>query len=497
MGIFGLPYYGKNRWKPDFSSGRSKWSRFKKGLDYGLDAVEQITSGKPNWERVYGDVKGIYGSTRGRSTPLGRSKGGGRGRGQARPRKRLPSGGPGPVRPPPRKRPRYNPRRGTYLTNGIVGRAFGRARMGMRKRGGYNFSKGGVMRRVESHTVIEQDKVVYVGHAAAGTKYVFDMIFESLVRKLAQIAGHHIKSMDAKVYEENLATHASANYVIMQWVAGDEGAIRKVTYNVPVNATWSTMADGVKLAWLVDFQTAHTAAFFERFRLIEIQWAFNPSTTNAVNLAKFPLSSTYLSMETSSQLTLQNRTLANSGANPEHHDSMLDVENNPLEGYKYATVGNGFVLKWTNDFTAPSVPFIANATTAVLTGDPDNASFTAQEQSMLSQPPAKHTFQRCYRSAKVALLPGQLRRNYLSYAKTFHINELLRKMKAYLLTPSAANRVFFGKCEMFAFEKSMHTNDANEPNMSIGVECNVFYKMKCWYKTPRILVQNEGPVPIA
>lgn len=376
--------------------------------------------------------------------------------------------------------------RGRYFTTGRYLPPF----LSTRKALGGKFAKKGAMMRTEKGGVVEQDKCVYIGHAAGAPAKVMRIVFMALTRKLLNVMGHHIKTFKEEYFDDDTTTTSANHSIRISWVPGDVGARRAVATTITSNQTVESIAENLLTAFITDFQAANTAAPFERFRLIEIKKVFSSTAAVELKTVNIPMSEMYVDLLVKSELTLQNRTLANSGANPEHHDSMLDVENNPIEGYKYSTVGTGFVMKWTNDLTAPHVAFVADEDSAVITGDPDNANLTAEEQDLLQRPPSNHAFQKCYRTRKVMLPPGGLKRNYLNLRKTYHINQLLRSCKNYLLG-TTAERQYLGKSEMFAFEKMMHTTDITEPDMSIGYECNTFYAACVWYKTPRILVDKD------
>jgi len=371
-----------------------------------------------------------------------------------------------------------------YVTTGRMAGNFKRVKW---KRGS-QYAKKGFMMRTEKGGVIEQDKCVYVGHTSGAPDKILRVLFHCIIRKIYALASTQMKTFKEEIFNDDSTTTETVTRFDLVWIDGDAGDRRVVSIIPAAESTYESVADSLQSAFVTDFQTAHAAAAFSRFRMIELRYVLSAGTTT-INKAKLPLSELYFKMNCVSELTLQNRTLANSGVNPEHHDSMLDVENNPVEGYKYRVPGTGFVMKWTNDTTAPSVPFIADSASGVITGDPDDANLTTEEQDLLQRPPTSFAFQRCSRSVKCVLGPGALKRNKLTHTATYHVNKILHGLKEHLL--GNANRCFVGKSEMFAFEKMMHTTDATEPDISIGYECNTTYYGLVWFKSPKILMDKD------
>ena len=82
-------------------------------------------------------------------------------------------------------------------------------------------------------------------------------------------------------------------------------------------------------------------------------------------------------------------------------------------------------------------------------------------------------FYRVKARSMVKLGPGIIKSSNLSYEKTLTVDGFLRAM---LQEYESTTHVFpFGKSVLFAFEKMMHTDDADEPDMNIGYEINNFY----------------------
>jgi hypothetical protein len=296
-----------------------------------------------------------------------------------------------------------------------------------------------------------------------------------------------------QVKDENFSV-PTANIFAIDWAANEDYVMRTVQYSAASQVSWETIADGLLAAFLNDCTTHYdvTANPTNRFDRCHLVKMYVKDTANGTVYRTVDLAHMKLKLFSTSSLAIQNRTLANSGANPEHHDSMFDVENNPVEGYKYTTKGSGFTLKFIDDTVGSRVSFLSHDDTGVLFGDPDDAGLSTAQKDLLQRPPGSQLFQRCFKSRGVKLAPGAIRKNKMRSSFHMNLNVFMRKMVGYLRDQTNRGaKLWIGKSEMFAFEKMMHTSDATEPDMSIGYEVNNFYGAYVYSTPVRITVDKD------
>ena len=203
-------------------------------------------------------------------------------------------------------------------------------------------SKIGAMIRTEAAGSFDQDKCVYVGHTTGAYEKVFKVVAWAVIRRLAFKMGQNISTFKERITNEfNTATENLGTLITTRNEDNNEDASTSSVVVTP-DMTWEDLAD----AWITNVLTYWTSVNDSAMRLIKLE--FRPQTIEAtgaaaiVPVAKLNLDTCIVNFSVLSNLKIQNRTLANSGANPEHHDSALDVENNPICGKSYFGTTNGF-----------------------------------------------------------------------------------------------------------------------------------------------------------
>lgn len=384
--------------------------------------------------------------------------------------RRMPIGG--PWHGPKRKR--------TYFTTGIYS---GRFRKGRRPK--YTkFSKYGAILRTEKGGVVSNDKCVYIGHSNAPRSQLALIFCQALVRHLAAKNGMEFSSFKDKIQKPQAAVGQSPGDLFYTYQTEEDQELTTATVALTNDMTWEALASTLRTS----FQGFATGNDHPRLHEMWFVWETEDvAAQTAGPPRRLLLANAYIQIWTSSEITIQNRTLANTTANPEHHDSMLDVENNPLEGKSYYTNTNGFIRKWRNAFGASKATgFIANDSTGLINVDPDDAQFSSEETALLQRPPLPNMFYNTKGYGKIRLGPGHLKRNTLVSRWNVSVNQFFRKMEKYFKDINEDGRVFYGKSQMYAFEKMMHTTDAEEPDLNIGYEINNIFKARIYSRKANI-----------
>jgi hypothetical protein len=354
------------------------------------------------------------------------------------------------------------------------------------------FVKKGALLRTEKGGIVEQDKCIYVGHTTSCAEKVMITACQALIRKLFKKLGHDFES-----FKEPISRHTSAPAFTIgslkgYYTAADGEDLNSFTITVSSGNTYETIASNllsqIKLDMVGTADPSHINYKYLEWWPVTQDAAAQP----VMPLVKIKLENLSVTHSIQSELTLQNRTLANSGANPEHHDSMLDVENNPLEGYSYSGAYNGMRLRFRDQTGGTHPVLFGDQSSGLIELDPDDVNLSTNEQDLLQRPPRPQMLMSAKRSGRVRLGPGQLKRSYLKSVKTLKWNALIHKFAQYLHNSSQKFIQYYGHNRIYAFEKMMHTTDATEPDMSIGYEINTSYA--CYVMEKGALVLQDKDV---
>lgn len=364
--------------------------------------------------------------------------------------------------------------------------------VGKFRRGGnvnYNkFAKLGFLMRTEKGGVVTQDKCLYVGHSTGAQEKIKRVLFSAIIRKLFKKVGHEFASFK----EEASLSHASRFGVVkLDFALSQEGTILgedNASTAVEAGHTYETVVTNLMTAYDVATSSTNYSVHLHSIRFIPV----TDAAASGLETMEFKLhlSGARIIMFVSSNLKIQNRTLSSSHTEDANHAYISDsVENNPLQGKSYYGFGNGFRYGWSND-AANSTEFFCNPLSGLITADPDEATLTAELKDLLQRPPSSRLLRHCKGSGGVMLNPGLIKGSTLRYNLNTTIDALLSALVPYSSEP-ATHHFRFGKSRMFALEKMMHTDDANEPDISIGYEVNNFYMGYIVCKTPSVTVDKD------
>jgi hypothetical protein len=329
--------------------------------------------------------------------------------------------------------------------------------------------------RTEKGGTISQDKTVYVGHSTSARDKLLRVAMHALVRRMAHKFGFNIKSFKEGVVTEFLSGAIDVLDIAIEYKIDRTTALTASSYVAQQTDTWESVADGLLTQLQSDIGSTATDVEYYKFRAIpKSQEATSVLTAIPVSI---DLTQTKLHMFVESELTIQNRTLAASGAgDTEHQFHMNSVENNPIEGKQYFCAGNGFVTRHGFQTGATSVEFLCDDASGVITGDPDDGNLSSKEKDLLQRPVNAHYWRGCKHASRVMLTPGALKRSVLKSSHHVYFNQFMKSMGSYFEDGAETQKIYFGKARMYAFEKMMHTGDAEDPaDINIGWEVNNKY----------------------
>jgi hypothetical protein len=339
--------------------------------------------------------------------------------------------------------------------------------------------------RTEKGGSVSQDKCIYIGHTTAARAKLGVVFWSACVRQLFLKCGNPFASFKEQVSK---TSSTDTGVVKVEYsFTDDQTTFGELNVTVAASATFETVANDIETAW-----AAATVSTSYSVRLHALRYVPVTDAAGSVDSMEFKLNmrgSTF-TFSASSNMKIQNRTLAATGAgDTEHQHHVTSVENNPLQGKSYYKMGNGFRYKWTNDSTN-ATNFMGDDASGLIEADPDEATLSTELQDLLQRPPAGTQFYHCKHSGHVKLGPGQIKSSNLKYVKTMTCDSFLNAM---LPEYEAAAHHFFpyGKARMFALEKMMHTDDGDEPDMAIGYEINNFYQGYISTKIPSITVDKD------
>lgn len=339
-----------------------------------------------------------------------------------------------------------------------------------------SFYASGAVINVEHPILVSSADCCYVGHTFAWNQVMF-VLAQAMVRKLAMKLGMKLRNIEERI-RGNEATSwlLGCLEVKIRFRNAPEEPIGTQTYNYVGDATWADVA--------LDIRTFLNAGagtpVFEWYTITAYSvdgngdFHRNPVVLNLTDLQ--------VHLDLSSFLTLQNRTLATTTGTGDE-SSMLDVANNPLEGRIYQGSGSGAIIRYGNQSISLGTNMLGNPASGVITFDVNGANVTPEMQQVLRRPPSVSALGYAYKSARVRLAPGGLKKDVLKFSGSWKLSTLMIKLRSYLdgvmlPGPAAFPRIAVGKYSMFALEKLCRTAEAGEPNITVGGEINQTVKCR-------------------
>lgn len=335
------------------------------------------------------------------------------------------------------------------------------------------FAREGCSLRVEAAGNVSQDKCVYIGQGTGASQQVRKVVCRAITRKLALMLGYKPTSMEDVV-------QTSVNPIIRLYLrlnAETDMTSTESTSTASANATWSDVAGLLEalLSSMISLSD-HSIKLDE----IVIERSTDSATFTPVDRKVLNCRGLKVELSVMSQLRIQNRTRAHTEPGLETAAAAQDannVENNPIHGKVFEHGGSSFQMKNRFD-TVNSFSLATNTSTGLIgTQDIDTSGLEQPQIDLLQRAPSRHTFVGVKHVNSVSLQPGEIKTSVLKYNKIVKFDKLLREMQR-VFDSTSSQHMFMFNSRLYAFEKMMHTDDAEEPNINIGYELNSFYRAR-------------------
>lgn len=300
-------------------------------------------------------------------------------------------------------------------------------------------TRNGVLGTVEYTGAITESKCAYLGHNSVPVKRCLQIVSYALVKRMAIKIGVIIED-----YSDVVPTGVSTGDTFtLSWSNSNEttSTINTSVYTVGAGTKWSDVADKI----YADLILVNVSE--------DVQWTtytYKPSSGRPVIIF---LKNSKVTFMFKSTLKYQNRTVGATG------DDEIDVNNQPLIGFKYEGPGAGTQHRNGAGQTA----FIADGAATLITkpavGAPD-------------EPPKKAQLDKVKKVNGMRIDPGQIQFSYLSSYKTMKWNKFFSTIgssdfsRTYLNSP-------LGEFRFFAFEKALA--QTGEGSIKIAWELNLEY----------------------
>lgn len=343
-----------------------------------------------------------------------------------------------------------------YVTTGKIGKKYSRG-----KKPKYNdFVKKGVVIKNESGGIAAGQECIYVGHYSLPLDRTLAGCSYALARKIMEMNNIYMQDPKEKsAYPNNLVI--AINY------RSSVGGVIVNSVGTTLSANFSVVSFGDAIGAEI---CANMGASVNYFEVVKITVDDAVTSENWLTVSG---SNIWFDVNGTSNLQMQNRTLANNTTEPTRWASN-DITNNPLRGKSYDGVCNLHLLKFIENKATPGAidSFKYGNSTGVLALESGNGTFTTEMQEMLKKPPIPSAFSNVLRSKYVQLTPGEIRRSTVTSSFRMSLNRLLNVYLDGLR--GAANFYTLDDCyikkganRFFALEKMC---DTAQPDENAGID---------------------------
>jgi len=309
---------------------------------------------------------------------------------------------------------------------------------------------------VESH---------YIGHATHCFDKIGKAVFRGLLKLLFKKMGIQIMNWDEPVTNDYVLAGGD-NFRITwrdQELVGDGETFSSTSVNITTGTkTYKELAE----EWWNGYYAAPDRSMQPYFTKLTYTPASSKFQTVEINLAK-----AMVHLDIKSTFKLQNISNNIAGDNNESDA----VDNVPLYGRSYSGNGNGSTFRG-NIQNAPipggggtaTLNFLADRITGII-------SQSGSAYSVIKEPPPHKNFKEVKQSAKLTLMPGQIKTSTLIHNKGISLDRLMGALIPEITTGLSAQKsiLYMGKFAFFGLEKVMDCNTnpfelAYEHNLSLG-----------------------------
>jgi len=345
---------------------------------------------------------------------------------------------------------------------------------------------------IENHGKVADPDCIYVGHSTLCRDEIVRVMLRSILRKLL-VGGI---GFDADSYDQEIPYNAyneGTKYMLMKWIWIETDGVTNVnSYTFPTNnatinsVTTALMGSGGLGAQLV---AAMSGQGFEQLERVSLYTAETPDHQLAFEMN---MKNHIVDLLFKSSLKIQNRTKA-----AESGSSSTDViDNQPVVGYRY--VGTGACPRTKQMFFASQLVdrhgVYLNTAAQLNATAPVAGPLQATE---FKEPLNPKIFSNVYRSSRISLQPGQIKKGFISYTLKGYFNNILRRLQVREKTTGNQQLVSGpGKFEIYSFEEVINTGITNPITIQYEQQLDIYCKF-IKGKTPVILNKyNENVVDL-
>lgn len=307
--------------------------------------------------------------------------------------------------------------------------------------------------RIDAGSELSVAKTLYIGHASLAPKQMAICVHGAIIKQFFKQMGVSIIN-----FEDAISTR---QVVFGYWikVAGSE-EIQNRFFNVAGGVSYL----GLITTWITDIQTA-LAGNTHEFSIRKIYLADSVAGVANDYFREMQTSKVKVKMSATSSLRIQNRTLA-AGTVDAESENRNNVENNPLKGFHYTGVGNGFSSRSLID-SATSFTWLTDAATGAFSADPDDATLDVNQRSVVINPPKLSTVMYAKSYNRVVLDPGTIKNSYCSHERELSLDQYFKLMLPYY--NNELQRIAIGEVKMLGLQKMLDSR-VTEPSVLIGYE---------------------------
>lgn len=322
------------------------------------------------------------------------------------------------------------------------------------------YQNTGFLSTKEIYGKVDDLDCVYIGHSTYDAEEIALVVAIATLRKLFKKAGFNADSPDQAL---PLFNYGVASGFKLTWVTVRvDGTETETSYETVTGSTLRTVAAAsgfrqqiVDRMMLID---GNNRGDFDR---IAVYSKDNYATGTDWRLAaELNLRQEVLDVMCHSELTLQNRTKSASG------DASTDVvDNQPLKGFLYEFAGGVPTSKKMNaGAPANRLNRVRYGTGMIL-----EQAIDLDPANLYKEPPNPKQWSNCYKSSRVNLEPGDMKKTVASVSYRGYWNNLICA-KFVTRTNTTLNQYSVGKCQLFAMEERLNSGSTNL--ITVNYECD-------------------------
>lgn len=344
----------------------------------------------------------------------------------------------------------------------------------------------GIITKAEVKGNLKDPDCIYLGYTPFSASDAGLMVLRAIIRKLLKKAISFNPVTVETPIDYSVGGYSGAQLTFRLWRERLDGVIDNYfTYDSVSTSTILTVSNALEEAFLNEFaQNTADGDAYNQNRLYKItldEWTSVAGLATAYRkLGELNIANMKVHLTAIGTMQVQNRTINDAG-----DDDAGDVNNVPLVGKMYTFKGALPITQVPRpELTTLSGLFTMRAGEVVSNNQVDN----------WDEPPDKSNFMNCSRVRKVAMNPGDVKKDRVTFTRSMRIRDFMDMVKErrYASRFTASRLYKTGDCHMIALEKSLN----------FGLPIDVVYtydiKIGCmvttWEKIPTMCPVYYGEV---